>query len=104
MLEWCGHGTLADAFLAGWFRQPGSQEPSFAAILLTVSEAASGLSMLHNADVVHGNLNGDKCDPCACCALHLDGAMPCHAMVPVARACHGPVRASALQQPDGECA
>ena len=63
VLEWCGHGDLANAFQRGWLNLPGTHTPSLAAVLLTASEVASGLSVLHAEGVVHGNLNGDKCAP-----------------------------------------
>jgi serine/threonine protein kinase len=61
LLEYCDMGSLVDAVVKGWFRtdrRPSQGEVDIRAVAMTAMEVASAVYLLHERNIVHGDLSG----------------------------------------------
>eukprot|EP00879_Flechtneria_rotunda_P001352 GHRR01001502.1.p1 GENE.GHRR01001502.1~~GHRR01001502.1.p1 ORF type:complete len:1180 (+),score=462.14 GHRR01001502.1:255-3794(+) len=60
VMEFCDKGCLQDAVERGWLRETRScvsGEINLMAVLATAAEIASGMALLHDAGIIHGDLS-----------------------------------------------
>lgn len=55
--RYCNKGCLQDAIDRGWLLERPGGPVSLAKVIVTATEIAAGMSMLHKADVIHGDLS-----------------------------------------------
>ena len=55
--RYCNKGCLQDAIDRGWLLERPGGPVSLAKVIVTATEVAAGMSMLHKADVIHGDLS-----------------------------------------------
>lgn len=61
--EYCNRGSLHDAVLKGRFRLPScdaTSSPNMLSVLLTAQDIAGGMSLLHDAGIMHSDLSANN--------------------------------------------